>query len=260
MAVWGVPSPVKDEVTHAVTAAIEMQVALYLFNQELLSEGSKELFMGIGLNSGRFVAGNLGSERRMEYTVLGDAVNLAQRVESKAGRGTVFISEPTYERGDRQALACRLKPAMVKGKRDEVTIYSVRGIPSGDDGLFLMCLPFQVTSEGKTYEGLLTKTKYLGNGQILCQILVPTKPKSQDFAITFIAPEIPSFEITFTVQRELPMSEPFVTCLNGSAMVTNSPLEELLAEGWYMSPRGPDDMPRSKELEVWHLSDEGQAK
>jgi adenylate cyclase len=256
MAVWGVPSPVENEVHHAVTAAIEMQLALYLFNQELVAEGTEELFMAIGLNSGDFIAGNLGSERRMEYTVLGDAVNLAQRVESKSGRGTVFISESTYERGGRNILACRLKPAMVKGKRDEVTIYSVRGVPGEEDGLFVMCLPFFVTEDGKEHEGLLTKAKYVAGGRVLCQILIPFKPTKKSLALTFVAPEIPSFGVNFVIQRELPLTEPYVTCLNGSAAINDTPLEELLVDGDYMSPRSPNDMPRNKPYEVWHYTPE----
>ncbi|MFM9625721.1 adenylate/guanylate cyclase domain-containing protein, partial [Streptomyces turgidiscabies] len=86
--------------------------------------------MGIGLNSGHFIAGNMGSERRMEYTCIGDNVNLAQRLESRAGRGQVFISESTFERTTGKCLAVKLKPTFVKGKANAVTIYSVRGIAS----------------------------------------------------------------------------------------------------------------------------------
>lgn len=256
MAVWGVPTPVEDEVTHAISAAIEMQVALFLFNQELLAEGGRELFMAIGLNSGDFIAGNLGSERRMEYTVLGDAVNLAQRVESKAGRGTVYISEPTYERGERKVLACRLKPAAVKGKRAEVTIYSVRGVPEGEAGLYLMCMPFQVTQGGKRYEGLLTKAKYQGDGRVLSQIIVPFTPTSKSLTLIFVCPEIPSFKVKFAIQRELPLAEPHVVCLNGMADAANTPLQELMVDGDYMSPRSPNDMPRNKPFEVWQHTPE----
>ena len=86
------------------------------FNCELIEEGQPTIQMGIGLNAGNFIAGNLGSERRMEYTVIGDNVNLAQRVESKAGRGNVFVSPTVYERcGDGKLIVSQLQPVKVKG-------------------------------------------------------------------------------------------------------------------------------------------------
>lgn len=249
MAVWGVPVPVEREAIQAITAAIEMQSALYLFNLELVAEGLEPLSMAIGLNSGRFIAGNLGSERRMEYTVLGDAVNLAQRVESKAGRGNLFISEATYERTERCVLASRLKPAAVKGKANEVTIYSVRGIP-GDDGVAIMSLPFFTTINGQRVEGQLVKAKVSGRS-ILSQILLPKNPGVKVLELIFVPQEAPSFPGEFTVQREVPLNERFGACLNGSLKAEGTMLWELLNDGDFVSPRSPDDMPRAEPLSIW---------
>ena len=81
LCVWGAPVPMKDHAAPAAAAALEMQNRLYGFNLGLEATGSPvKIRMGIGLNSGSFIAGNVGSDQRLEYTVIGDAVNLAQRV------------------------------------------------------------------------------------------------------------------------------------------------------------------------------------
>ena len=82
MAVWGVPIDKGDSAANAVHAALAMQNALVGFNSVQAKENGPQLAMGIGVNTGAVVAGNIGTEERKEYTVLGDTVNTAQRLEA----------------------------------------------------------------------------------------------------------------------------------------------------------------------------------
>ena len=128
MAFWGVLAPLEHGELQAVQAALNMQNALYRFNCELLKEGQDPIRMGIGLNSGDFVAGNLGSEQKIEYTVIGRNVNLAQRIEAQAGRYQVFISESTLQKIRPYVTAIKFPPQALKNVEDLVPIYCVRGI------------------------------------------------------------------------------------------------------------------------------------
>ena len=146
MAVWGIPFD-KDELAarHAIEAALAMQCGLAGFNSVLAKDNGPHLGMGIGLNTGTVVAGNIGSSNRTEYTVLGDSVNTAQRIESAAGQTQVLISAATWAalRGNSYGLA--MPPLKVKNKAEPLTVYSVRGLKILDDEVSLH-LP--VTSAG----------------------------------------------------------------------------------------------------------------
>ena len=84
MAIWGLgdKGPGFNPHAHAVEAAVRMQASVFDFNYSLMEEGQDPIWMGIGLNTGNFVAGNIGSREQMEYTVIGDEVNLASRIEA----------------------------------------------------------------------------------------------------------------------------------------------------------------------------------
>lgn len=127
MALWGVPVKQGDDVLRAVCAGVEMQVAVFGFNLAVPDE-SEPLRVGIGLNTGTFVMGNVGSMQHMEYTALGNHVNLAQRVESQASSNQVFLSENTYLRVADKISAFVLPPKLLKGVRVPTPIYSVRAV------------------------------------------------------------------------------------------------------------------------------------
>lgn len=93
-AVFGAPEPDEDHAAHAVACAVRMQLALTKMNQEA-TEGQPELEMGIGVNSGDCVVGNMGSQLRIKYGVVGSAVNLGSRIESFSVGGQVLISDDT---------------------------------------------------------------------------------------------------------------------------------------------------------------------
>jgi adenylate cyclase len=127
MAVFGAPVPKPDDALRAVRAAMRMRTALTALNERLEKRGIEPIRTGIGLHTGDVVAGNIGSEARMEYTVIGDAVNLASRLESstKDLGVDVLISSDTYALVS-DACVCRPQAEMkVKGRDAPVTTYAV---------------------------------------------------------------------------------------------------------------------------------------
>ncbi len=97
MALWGAPIPHEDDADRAVSAAIGMQRSLVALNEKWKSEGRPTIGVGIGINYGEAFAGNIGSHLRLEYTVIGDAVNVASRLCSNADGGEILISDPLYQ-------------------------------------------------------------------------------------------------------------------------------------------------------------------
>jgi adenylate cyclase len=130
MAVFGAPVPKPDDPVNAVRAAVKMRRALQELNQRLSSRGLPTLRTGIGIHTGEVVAGNIGSEKRMEYTVIGDAVNLASRLETstKDLGVNVLISEDTYQLTKHAVEARPVKEITVKGRRQPVMTYEVLGL------------------------------------------------------------------------------------------------------------------------------------
>jgi len=127
MAVFGSPLYDKEHAIRAVRTGWQMQKKLDELNEKWAQEGKKTLKIGVGVNSGSVVAGNMGSMRRMEYTVIGDTVNLASRLESlnKELSTSFLISENTHA-----LVRDRIKSKMytdikIKGKEDHLTVYEV---------------------------------------------------------------------------------------------------------------------------------------
>lgn len=130
MAVFGAPVSKHDDAPRAVRAAIRMRDALAKLNVRFAERGLPPLRFGIGLHTGEVVAGNIGSAKRMEYTVIGDAVNLASRLESKTKELVcdILISEATYARCKDVIDGEAAGEIHVKGREQGVTIYKVRGL------------------------------------------------------------------------------------------------------------------------------------
>jgi adenylate cyclase len=128
MAVFGLPWARPDDALRAVRTAVEIQAAIKRLNLARAKEGQRTITVGIGVNTGEVVAGNMGSSQKMDYTVIGDAVNLAARLEACAEGGTILISETTFLEVQERVEAEKLAPIPVKGKKDKVTVYSVLGL------------------------------------------------------------------------------------------------------------------------------------
>ncbi len=128
MAFWGAPLPDPDHARHAVHAALAMRARLEALTPELAAHGWPALRIRIGVNSGLMSVGNMGSEFRMAYTVLGDAVNLAARLESAAKQYKVAIVLSETTRAAVPDLACReLDRVQVKGRAQPVTLFEPLG-------------------------------------------------------------------------------------------------------------------------------------
>ena len=127
MAFWNAPLDETQHCKDAVKAALEMLDDLEKFNEEITKEGIPPFGMGLGINTGTVVVGNMGSEQRFDYTCLGDAVNLASRLEGQSKNyGVKIVLGPiTAERLGDMFFTLELDCIAVKGKKEGVTIYTV---------------------------------------------------------------------------------------------------------------------------------------
>jgi adenylate cyclase len=129
MAFWGSPYPQLDHALRACACAVEMQAALEALNRKFVAEGHRRIAIGIGLNTGLVNVGNMGSDKRLSWTVMGDNVNLASRLEgmTKQYRCRAIISENTYRQVNSKFVCREVDKIRVKGKSQPVTIYELMG-------------------------------------------------------------------------------------------------------------------------------------
>jgi adenylate cyclase len=127
MAFWGSPYPQRDHASGACRCALEMIAGLEELNRKWAEQGRRQISIGIGLNTGPVNVGNMGSDKRLAWTVMGDNVNLASRLEgmTKQYRSRVIISESTYTEVAHQFVAREVDRIRVKGKKQPVVIYEL---------------------------------------------------------------------------------------------------------------------------------------
>ena len=180
MAFWGAPLADADHARNGLISAFEMLTAMELLNAQFIKIGWPPIKVGIGLNSGRVSVGNMGSEIRLAYTVMGDAVNLASRLEgiTKEYGAAIIIGEETYKQLP-DLIAREVDKVRVKGKDIAVTIYEPLGFEGSVSEEKLIALKLfeaalqsyrkqQWLEAQAQFESLLTQ--YKDTGEVLYQL------------------------------------------------------------------------------------------
>ena len=126
MALFGAPTASEEDALNSVKAAVTMQKKLAQINPEFRAEGLPEISMGIGLHTGVATIGYIGSDRRSEYTAIGDTVNLASRLQSNAGGGEILMSDATAEACGNRIPFTEREPLTVKNRTQPVNVLEVR--------------------------------------------------------------------------------------------------------------------------------------
>lgn len=125
MALFGAPTATPDDASNALNAAVAMQRRLLGINQELEAEGLPSIGVGMGLHTGSVVVGYIGSERRSEYTAIGDTVNTSSRLEANAQGGEILISDATAKAAHSRYKLLPREPIMVKNRQQPVVLWEV---------------------------------------------------------------------------------------------------------------------------------------
>jgi adenylate cyclase len=125
MALFGAPTATPDDATNALNAAVAMQRRVIQINDDLRSESLPEVAVGIGLHTGEATVGYIGSERRSEYTAIGDTVNTASRLESNSKGGQILVSDATAKAARSRYQLVKHEPISVKNRTQPVPIFEV---------------------------------------------------------------------------------------------------------------------------------------
>ena len=164
LAVFGAPENHGDDPERAIACALEMQNSLIKLNADNIQSGYPPLEMGIGINTGNVIVGNIGSELRMKYGIVGSTVNTAARIESNSIGGQVLIGESTFRYVKAKITAESPRNIMMKGMKKPLVFYSISAIESdytvslkssvSIDTSLLIKLPFQywIINKDKTID------------------------------------------------------------------------------------------------------------
>jgi len=125
---FGSPIPIDDAPFKAVACALAMLQALEEFNRTRAAENQAPIRIGVGINTGNVITGAIGSTRALQYTAIGDAMNVASRLVNVAGSGEIIVSENTYRHVVGRVEATALPPVKVKGKAEELKVFRVTGL------------------------------------------------------------------------------------------------------------------------------------
>jgi adenylate cyclase len=126
MALFGAPTASEEDALNAVKAAVTMQKRIASLNEELRAEGFGQISMGIGLHTGEATIGYIGSDKRSEYTAIGDTVNLASRLESNAAGGQILMTEATAAASGNRVPVNVKEPLTVKNRVQPVNVLEIR--------------------------------------------------------------------------------------------------------------------------------------
>ena len=126
MVVFGAPLAADDDTERALNTAVEMQNKIKELNDIRKQRGEDPVLVGAGINKGFVVSGNIGSRDMMDYTVIGDTVNLGSRLCSAAGPGEIIVSKEVIKNQEDKFLFKELEPILVKGKKNKINIFKVK--------------------------------------------------------------------------------------------------------------------------------------
>lgn len=134
MAVWGAPTSSEDDPQKAIKACLEMRQGLVKFNEKRIAQGKEPIKVGMGLHVGSVISGTIGSSERMEYTVIGDNVNMAARIEAstKAFGADVLLSDDIAQVVKDDFIIKEAGKVEVKGKAQKLTLHTVHGYRRAD--------------------------------------------------------------------------------------------------------------------------------
>jgi class 3 adenylate cyclase len=164
-AVYGAPVLHHDHAERAAASALAMQRAMAELNRANTARSRPRFEMGIGLNTGEAVVGNIGSEQRAKYAVVGAAVNLAARVEGCTVGGQIFLSPATYERIRDVVEVAPPVPVELKGIAEPILLYELHGI----SGRFAQRLPEMDTTLDQQVDILLPVTCWVVDGKVIAK-------------------------------------------------------------------------------------------
>jgi adenylate cyclase len=125
---FGAPIAIDDAPFKAVACALAMLQALEEFNRTRAAENQAAIRIGVGINTGNVITGSIGSTRALQYTAIGDAMNVASRLVNVASSGEIIVSEDTYRHIVGRVEATALPPVKVKGKAEELKVYRITGL------------------------------------------------------------------------------------------------------------------------------------
>ena len=130
MAIFGEPIQDDNHPINAVKCGFEMLKRVKELDEKWKKEGKPVIRIGVGINTGEVFIGNIGSEKRMEYTVIGDTVNLASRLESynKTYKTQILISSATYEKSKELISVNEISDVEIRGKAEKMNIYEVTDV------------------------------------------------------------------------------------------------------------------------------------
>ncbi len=125
MAMFGAPKPLDGHALKAVRAGLEMQKWMARWNDRRIARGLPSFFSGIGINTGQAMCGKVGAQERMEYTLIGEEVNLASRICGKAAPKQVLVTKATWDLVKEECKGRELEPVVVKGLSYPIKIWEV---------------------------------------------------------------------------------------------------------------------------------------
>jgi len=215
---FGAPLKEEDDAARAVACAIDMQNAMLGVNEEQRRLELPELAMGIGINTGEVVVGNIGSERRAAYGAVGSPINIAYRIESYTVGGQILISTSTYEKISSIVQIGKTRQIQFKGIDHPVTIYDVLGlkgryqirVPQKKIETLVRLdppLPFNCFSlEGKTISEDAVSGRILQAGETIAEVFLPGPVPAHSNLRILLAPE-EAAELPESYAKVLPADE-----------------------------------------------------